>query len=189
MADFETGYKVVMINEGGYANDPDDAGGETYKGIARKRQPNWKGWAIVDSYKSKPGNWPALLDKDATLQKMVHSFYKSEFWDALSLDYVKDQKIANELFDTGVNMGLGIAALFLQHSLNALNRNGADYPDIKEDAKIGPVTVGYLNSHRNPCNVYKVLNCLQGSRYVDLCKANPKNEKFMNSWLSRVSLS
>ena len=86
-------------------------------------------------------------------------------------------------------MGLDIAALFLQHSLNVLNRNGVDYPAIKEDAKIGPVTVGYLNSHKNPSNVYKVLNCLQGSRYVDLCKANRRNEKFMNSWLSRVSLN
>ncbi|RYD50653.1 MAG: hypothetical protein EOP52_13405, partial [Sphingobacteriales bacterium] len=35
MADFLTAYKRTAVAEGGYANDPDDLGGETYKGIAR----------------------------------------------------------------------------------------------------------------------------------------------------------
>jgi len=191
MANFEIGYKIVMVNEGGNGNDPDDLGGETYKGIARKKCPKWAGWRLVDLAKKVSPSGPALenhLHSNIELQELVHSFYKAEFWDVLNLDYVKDQKIANELFDTGVNMGIGIAALFLQKSLNVLNRKGSDYPDLKEDAKAGTVTVGYLNSHKSPGNVLKVLNCLQGSRYVDICRANPKMEKYMNGWLTRVVL-
>lgn len=39
MADFDKAHLEVMGNEGGYANNPVDAGGETYKGIARKFWP------------------------------------------------------------------------------------------------------------------------------------------------------
>ena len=35
MAEFETAYYLTNKIEGGYANDQDDKGGETYRGIAR----------------------------------------------------------------------------------------------------------------------------------------------------------
>ena len=35
MANFEEAYKKTSDFEGGYVNDEDDAGGETYRGIAR----------------------------------------------------------------------------------------------------------------------------------------------------------
>lgn len=35
MAIFNSAFKITMGNEGGYANNPDDSGGETYAGIAR----------------------------------------------------------------------------------------------------------------------------------------------------------
>jgi lysozyme family protein len=35
------------------------------------------------------------------------------------------------MFDIGVNQGIGYAGLFLQRSLNVLNHNGKDYPDLK----------------------------------------------------------
>jgi lysozyme family protein len=37
MAEFKTAFEVTMKAEGGYVNDPDDPGGETYKGSARAR--------------------------------------------------------------------------------------------------------------------------------------------------------
>jgi lysozyme family protein len=113
-------------------------------------------------------------------------FYKVKFWDYLKLDQVNNQKIANELFDTSVNMGQGIAALFLQRSLNVSNRNGKDYPDLQLDGAIGPVTINALNNHPRQEQVLKLLNTLQGARYISICEANPSQEIFMTSWLSRV---
>lgn len=51
MADFNKAHLEVMGNEGGYANNPADSGGETYKGIARKFHPAWPGWKMVDDLK------------------------------------------------------------------------------------------------------------------------------------------
>jgi len=191
MADFKTAHKIVMQHEGGYANNRNDKGGETYKGVARKRHPNWLGWDIVDSIKklqANPDSFEIILQSNEILQKLVLSFYKTEFWDALSLDNVKDQSIATELYDTGVNMGTGIAALFLQTALNVSNRNGKDYDDLKKDAKVGPNTVNTLNAHQRPADVLKVLNCLQGSRYIDIMEGNPGQEIFFRSWFNRVTL-
>lgn len=184
MADFKTAYKITMTHEGGYANNPADTGGETWKGIARKKHPDWQGWQLID--KAKHGDFPANLYSIPNLQNLVESFYKVKFWDYLKLDQVNNQKIANELFDTSVNMGQGIAALFLQRSLNVSNRNGKDYAELQVDGNIGPVTIATLNNHPRPEQVLKLLNTLQGARYISICEANPSQEIFLNSWLSRV---
>mgnify|MGYP002957326922 CR=1 FL=1 len=39
MANFNEEFKKVILVEGGYVNDPDDAGGETYLGISRRYNP------------------------------------------------------------------------------------------------------------------------------------------------------
>lgn len=189
MADFKTAYKITMANEGGYANNPADSGGETWKGIARKKHPDWPGWGIIDHYKNKiKSGFPESLKDAPGLQESVEMFYKVGFWDYLKLDQVNNQKIANELFDTSVNMGQGIAALFLQRSLNISNRNGKDYGDIQLDGNIGPATISTLNSHPRQEQVLKLLNTLQGAKYIAICEANPSQEIFLTSWLSRVML-
>ena len=55
-------------------------------------------------------------------------------------------ELAEELFDTGINMGTGTAIGFLQRALNALNRNGRDYADLAVDRRIGPATLGALDA-------------------------------------------
>lgn len=191
MADFYAAHKIVMAHEGGYANNPSDRGGETYKGIARKFHPDWDGWSHVDkatSLANSTGVINKLLEDDAVLQQKVLAFYKLRFWDVMSLDDVENQKIATELYDTGVNMGWNVAGNFLQTALNVSNKNGKSYPDLVKDGRIGSKTISTLNNHPRPDDVFKLLNCLQGARYISICEANPSQEIFLRSWLSRVSL-
>lgn len=190
MADFKTAYEKTMGHEGGWADDPDDSGGQTWKGIARNYHPHWDGWTIIDSIRmgKTPRQFEPLLAASTLLQESVLAFYKIEFWDVLRLDKVNSPDIANELFDTSVNMGEGIAAEFLQKSLNATNRNGKDYPDIDEDGQIGSQTLTVLNNHPRPIQILKLLNCQQGVRYMEICRKKPSQEKFMTSWMSRVGI-
>lgn len=191
MANFDLSYKKVKKLEGGYANDPDDTGGETYKGISRKNFPGWAGWQYVDTIKGSDKNRATidtLLENQPALQELVLAFYKKEFWDTLNLDHFQDQDIADEVFDTGVNMGTYIAAVFLQKALNVLNRNQLDYADLPITGKVGALTTEAVNLQNRPGEVLKVLNCMQGARYIEICLANPKQEKFLRSWLNRVSL-
>lgn len=192
MGDFLTSYKKAMKVEGGYANDPDDSGGETWRGISRKNHPNWRGWEIVDRIRlntwSNQSKFESLLASNAELQTLVLDFYKEIFWDVMRLDDVKSQDVCDELFESGINLNHEVVVEFLQMALNATNRNGRDYPDIDEDGKMGPRTVAVLNEHPRPAQVLKLLNCQQGVYYMNITRKRPSQEKFMTSWLSRVEI-
>lgn len=185
MADFIKAYKLTREFEGGYANNPNDTGGETYKGIARKHQSRWKGWKIIDGLKGK-SDFPKNLDKNTELQELVHELYKKDYWDSMKLDTVIDQQIANEMFDTGVNMGNGRAGVFLQRILNVANKGETYYLNLDVDGMVGKKTIAALNSHPEPKNILAGLNALKGSLYITICEHNPSQEIFFNGWMKRV---
>lgn len=107
MAKFDIEFDKVIAVEGGYVNDPDDAGGETYLGISRKSNKNWTGWKIIDNIKKQYGtkNITAKLKKDNALTNTAKLLYKRNYWDTLELDDILSQDIAHQLFDTCVNCG------------------------------------------------------------------------------------
>ena len=122
MANYNIAYNKVIKVEGGYINDPDDAGGETYMGISRKFNPNAKFWKVIDEIKSKNKNitnkeMNTILKKNNSIIGEIKNIYKNKYWDKLYLDNLNSQKIAEELFDTAVNMGVSVAIKILQNSL------------------------------------------------------------------------
>ena len=117
MANFKESFDKVILAEGGYVNDPDDAGGETYLGISRVNHPYSKIWDIIDSIKKDYGtkNINNRLKQDARLIKEAEHIYKSKYWDVLYLDEVPSQRIAHQLFDDAVNRGVGSAIRVAEH--------------------------------------------------------------------------
>jgi lysozyme family protein len=191
MAIFEIEFNKTMGHEGGYSYDPDDVGGETYKGIARRYHKGWSGWNIVDSLNDNL-DFPNCLNRNEELQFKVKSFYKQHFWDRFQGDLIHDQSIAGELFDTGVNMGLKRAVKFLQRSLNYLNRNGNLFPDMVDDGVLGRGTLKCLNYYLNRDNpeiLLKIMNVLQGQHYLNYMSKSPRQEKYCRGWFNRVTLS
>lgn len=188
MAEFLEAYELTKVYEGGYSNRASDLGGETYKGIARKRHPTWEGWGIIDSLKGNIG-FPSTAYSNRELDSMVIDFYRRNFWSVNKLSEFPSQLIANELFDTGVNLGTGKAALFLQRALNALNKEGTIYSDISEDGVIGPNTIKALTSclkYKGEEFLYKLLNLQQGNHYFDLAREKKSQEANIYGWLTRV---
>lgn len=178
MAQFKPAYVITLGHEGGYVNDPVDRGGETYKGIARKFWPDWKGWALIDDLKPKPG-FPFSLNRHSDLQELVQDFYEEHFWDALQLDRMIHQSVANELFDTAVNQGTGTAAKYLQKALNLLGNR------LAVDGKVGPITLAAANAA--PQNrLFNLINILQAERYLNIVRNDPSQLRFLNGWVKRV---
>jgi lysozyme family protein len=178
--------KIVKPFEGMYSCDPQDKGGETVLGITKRDHPAWGGWPLVGAQKNKPGFPKNLEAVEAILETLAIALYKEKYWDVLKLDEVKEQKVATELFDIAINQGTGIAAIFLQRVLNALNRNGKNYSDLTVDGNVGAKTIATLNNHKNPDHILLALNCLQGERYISICEHNKTQEKFMNGWIERT---
>ena len=109
MANFKEAFEKVVFNEGGYVNDPDDAGGETYMGISRKAHPNAIIWKHVDKITAKYKTAKTItkyLKQNAELTHEVEVIYKSDYWTKLNLDKEKSQRLANQIFDSAVNCGV-----------------------------------------------------------------------------------
>lgn len=109
MAKFEIAYNRTKRFEGGYVNDPQDRGGETYNGISRRANPTWAGWRVVDEMKSKPNFPKNLRERKSILDDLEMSLYKSSYWDVVWGDKIQNQHVANDMYDTAVNMGASIS--------------------------------------------------------------------------------
>ena len=111
MANFDVAYKKIEKNEGGYVNDPNDRGGETYKGISRKYHPDSPMWVIIDDTKKEHGikGLTSILKYNDRLNNLVKKIYKNDYWDVFELDDCSSQEIAEEIFDDAVNRGVAAA--------------------------------------------------------------------------------
>lgn len=116
MANFNEEFDKLILAEGGYVNDKDDSGGETYLGISRKYNPKWIGWKTIDDVKKVNGtkNITKILKQNKNLTNKASIYYKMKYWDIFRLDEIPNQKIAHQIFDTCVNMGAKSAVVIAQ---------------------------------------------------------------------------
>lgn len=176
MANFEIALKITGGNEGGYANNPADSGGETYAGISRNNWPDWVGWKLIDSTISRNDNITTIdgdLRQNATLQSLIPQFYKANFWDVNKLDAINDQQIANSVYDMGVNSGTGYAARVLQRAAGVI-----------ADGIVGDKTISAVNED-DPESIYNSIYNQREARYKELAVGN--QAQFLKSWLSRLT--
>lgn len=189
MAQFQQAFEITSAHEGGYVKDPVDRGGETYRGIARVHHPDWEGWKRIDGQRRRKG-FPGRLDRDPVLQESVGIFYKHHYWDRFLGDRIADQDVANELYDTAVNMGVRRAVRFLQSSLNLLNRDQRDYRDLVVDGWFGSRTLATLETllkkDRGSGALLKLMNIQQGARYVEIMRHDTRQERFARGWIKRA---
>ena len=188
MADFHSAFDRTIGFEGKYSVDPQDRGGETYKGISRKANPAWEGWINVDGCKNMP-DFPGTLENFSELQKQVEYFYQ-QLWFRTGCHLITDQELAEALFDTAVNMGERRAVMFLQNGLNVLNRNESLWKDIATDGRFGEETKAALSiiTTEEPI-LAKIVMILRGAAYLDILRNHPDQEKFARGWLARVTLT
>lgn len=187
MAEFRIADAITGNNEGGYANDPDDRGGETYAGIARNFWGKWLGWKYIDRYKrdyaiakSKGRTKLSLAQwinasakvKTEPVEELVNEFYRVNFWELNRLGDFKCQQLANTVYDFGVNSGKGRSARFIQEVAGAYN-----------DGIIGRKSIDAINS-KDCKTLYEAFNEKREAYYRGI--AVGKQAKFLRSWLSRL---
>ena len=171
----------ILVREGAYSDHPDDHGGPTAFGITEK----------VARANGFTGDMRELS------MSFARDIYKRQYWLEPKFAAVSllSDSIAEELADTGVNMGPATSARFLQRCLNVLNQQAKLFPDLKVDGQIGPTTLNSLGmflKHRGrsgEVTLLTALNCLQGARYIEIAETEPNNESFVFGWLrERVML-
>lgn len=123
MAKFETAFEKVVFHEGGYVNDKDDKGGETYMGISRKAHPDSLIWQYIDKVTKRfktPSVITTELKKNNELTDLIKKIYKSNYWNPFNLTKEKNQRLANQIFDNAVNMGVNKTRQMLNRVKNEM---------------------------------------------------------------------
>lgn len=173
MADFKKAFDITMKAEGGYVHDPDDPGGETYKGVARSRNPKWKGWINIDLLKNK-SNFPQNLLQDEDLQEKISRLYEANYWDKVQGDDIEDQDIADSIFDFAVNAGPRTSSKLTQIAVQS-----------EPDGIIGPKTIEKINASDKK-TFLAVFALAKISRYVSICEKRKESRKYFYGWVRRT---
>jgi len=125
---FEAAVELILKHEGGYVNHPEDPGGETNFGIAKRSYPD--------------------LDIAKLSKNDAKRIYKEDFWDKVRGDQMPGG-IALMVFDTAVNMGVSRGSKFLQEVVEANPIDG-----IIGSGTLAKVNEAWENSYESVLNSY-----------------------------------
>lgn len=173
MAEFKISFQKTLTHEGGYVNDPDDRGGETYKGISRNSHGSWSGWSLVDQNKIKP-NFPKSLESNENLRNLVEQFYFDSFWKPLKADQIQNQSSADSVFDFAVNAGLSTSTRLAQSIVGT-----------KIDGLVGEKTLSKIN-FMDSGHFQAALTVAKLKFYLNIIRKSPTSKKFLLGWFSRT---
>ena len=156
---FEKAFEYIIQNEGGYVFDKNDPGGETKFGITKK-------------------SYPALNIRDLTFEDAKKIYYR-DFWQRGKFEEIDDEKVATQVFDLSVNLGIRSAVTVLQRALRSVGET------VQEDGLMGPETLlATLNS--DPRCLLAAIKSEAAGYYRQIVAKNPSQQKFLKGWLYRA---
>ncbi len=158
---FDEIVQEVIISEGGskYTNDPDDPGGETKYGIAKRFNPE--------------------VDIKNLTEDQAIEIYRNKYWDKFHIEMLPP-RLRYIYFDMIINPGSGAAAKILQEAANGKNRK---YPEkiLVVDGQIGPKTLDALSGvELERVRSYRV------KYYASKVIEKPKKDKYWYGWFRRA---
>lgn len=169
-------FELTMTHEGSYSFDKNDPGGETMYGIAKNY-------------------WPTYWRNGRPTLDTARAFYFDQFWLRVRGDDILDERVALEVFDTAVNLGVVGATQIVQNCCIVVGRCS-----ILDDGDFGPVTLRAVNACCDPERkvvypngqtlplVERFLDFLNGAqlgRYIEKWEDEPSKRKYKNGWRNR----
>ena len=162
MANIDKLVPLIKKWEGGYANDPDDAGGCTMKGIT------------IGTFRKYYGNNKTCSDlRNITDTQWLH-ILKVGYWDKMQADNIVNQSIANLCVQMCWGSGPVTAIKKIQSCLG-----------VTPDGVVGPKTLALLNNQNYKQTFDKLWN-MRKAWLINIAQIG-NNKKFLNGWLNRLN--
>lgn len=176
MVDLPRMVEDLIGREGGYCNHPADRGGPTR-------------WGITEAVARQHGYTGEMKDlpRDCAV-----AIYLEDYWRRPGFDSLSGQapKLAEKLFDIGVNMGPPIAIRFLVRALNTLCLSQKGFVEIKAGSAVSDTIRAALSAflgRRGKAGEGVLLTAVRGlqvERYIALVEKRPANAAFLYGWLA-----
>ncbi len=157
---FERLIGMILQHEGGYVYDPVDPGGETKYGISKR-------------------SYPHVDIKNFTIEQAKDIYYR-DWWLRLRCNEIQDDRIAQKLLDTCINVGAMTGVRILQRALCDVGQ------PVSIDGLIGPQTIGAAN-RADSVQLLAAMRYHQTMHYKRLIERNPKLAKFERGWMARAN--
>ena len=157
MADFNQAIDKTLAHEGGdtFTDDATDHGGATKYGISQNAYPD--------------------VDIRNLTEAQAKDIYQRDYWNRIRGNDITSQRMAENIFDTCVNMGVHTGSRLAQLSLGIEPADGI----------IGSQSLRVINGADEELFLAKfALAKLQ--HYADLCTANDSQKKYLLGWLNRT---
>lgn len=165
MAKVEKLSPFILKWEGGFSNDPNDAGGATMKGVT------------ISTYKAYCAKNGKKTPTVAQLKKITNEEWtdilKTMYWDKARADEITSQRVAGIIVDWVWMSGTGI----LKNVQRCLG--------VQADGIVGAKTIAAINN-ANPDELFNAIYNVRSNFYHSIVASRPANGKFLNGWMNRL---
>lgn len=157
MANFNDAIVKTLAREGGsrFTDVANDKGGATKYGISQAAYPT--------------------LDIRNLTEQQARDIYKRDYWDRVRGDDITSQVIAENIFDTAVNMGVRTTSRMVQTLLEIVPADGI----------IGSMSLAVINA-QNEKEFIMQFTLGKIAYYASLCNKDRTQSKFLLGWINRA---
>lgn len=147
--------------EGGFVNDPDDAGGATNKGVT------------LATFRKFYGESATVAQlKRISDEQWLHIF-KVGYWNKFKADDINDQSLANLCVDWLYNSGI-VAIKRVQKIVGVV-----------DDGIVGPKTIAAINA-REPEPLFYQIRAARIAFVETIVRNKSSQRKFLQGWMNRI---
>jgi lysozyme family protein len=167
MASLPLAMPYLIKNEGGYTDKPVPT--------------NW-GIEPVDLalYLGAPVSSISADDIRTLSLATATAIYLEQFWNPMNLNLINDQNVATCIFDTGVNRGISVGAIYAQKICQAWGNS-----KVIMDGKLGPITADGVNRIARSAFI-RGYEQLVWAGYEAILAHNPQDAIYRDGWERRA---
>ncbi|HZP46078.1 MAG TPA: glycosyl hydrolase 108 family protein [Candidatus Binataceae bacterium] len=159
---------VILKNEGGFTDNPNDHGGPTNFGITAA---DYGRWLKRDT--------PASADEVRAMDRQVaRQIYKKWYLADPGFDQITEENLGALkliLADSGVLFGVRRATMWLQQELG-----------IVDDGRFGPATLQALHAYREIDKLSRRVLGRRIQKIAEIVAANRSQATFLRGWINRA---
>lgn len=189
MIRFEDCIDYVLVNEGGYVNNPADTGGATNMGITLATLSRWR-----SAQSGHITNVKLVTSEDvkALTRDEAKKIYLQYYWEPLKLNNLNHKGVATCILDMAVLRGTSKSIMYAQKTCNSFipitnERSKIVTPDgIEVDGRSGTLLISRINSSNPEVWISTFVEFLRKA-FIQITLDHPTKKVFLAGWLKRCS--